>query len=210
MRKLDFYFDFISPFSYIAYARLNRLPADVQVRLRPVLFAGLLAHWGHTGPAELAPKRKWTYRWCHWWANSLGLPFRFPAKHPFNPLRFLRLSIACGNRPDAVGKIFSHIWTTGGDAEDEAGFRGLADSLGLADADASLNAAAVKEELRRNTSEAVEAGLFGVPGYVVDGEVFWGADALDFVGAFLRDPAILRDVETARLDALPVGVARAR
>ena len=69
---------------------------------------------------------------------------------------------------------------------------------------ATLRARVVGQE------EAVEAGLFGVPSYVVDGEVFWGADALDFVGAFLGNPAILRDVETARLDALPVGVARSR
>lgn len=121
MRQLDFYFDFVSPFSYIAFARLDRLPPDVEVRLKPVLFAGLLGHWGHTGPAELAPKRKWTYRWCHWWARSLG-----------------------------------------------------------------------------------------VPTYMVDGQAFWGADALDFVCAYLADAAILNTPETRRLDTLPVGAARAR
>lgn len=209
MRQLDFYFDFVSPFSYIAFARLNRLPPDVIVQLRPVLFAGLLAHWGHSGPAELAPKRKWTYRWCNWWAHSLGVPFRFPAKHPFNPLRYLRLSIACGNRREAVAAIFAHLWTGGGDPDDEAGLLRLAESLGIHDLDA-LNAASVKDALRRNTEQAVAAELFGVPAYVVDGEVFWGADALEFVNAYLADPAILRDTETARLDTLPVGASRSK
>ncbi len=86
MREVDFWYDFLSPFSYIAFARLGELPPDVRVTLKPVLFAGLLGHWGNTGPAELAPKRKYMYRWCHWWANSLGIPFRFPAQQPFNRL----------------------------------------------------------------------------------------------------------------------------
>lgn len=208
MRKLDFYFDFVSPFSYIAFARLDKLPEDIQVALHPILFAGLLAHWGHTGPAELAPKRKWTYRWCNWWAQSLGVPFRFPMKHPFNPLRYLRLAIACGNRPDAAAAIYAHLWTTGGDPDDQAGLRALAARLGIDDIDTSLNAPEVKDGLRRNTDAAIAAGLFGVPAYVVEGESFWGADALDFVNAYLADPTILRNPETRRLDGLPVGAAR--
>lgn len=207
MRKLDFYFDFVSPFSYIAFERLDKLPQDVAVTLHPILFAGLLAHWGHTGPAELAPKRKWTYRWCNWRAQSLGLPFKFPPKHPFNPLRYLRLSIACQNRQEAVHAIYAHLWASGGDPDDEAGLRTLASKLGIKDLEV-LNAPEVKNTLRTNTDAAIAAGLFGVPAYVVEGEQFWGADALEFVNAYLADPGILRNPETKRLDELPVGAAR--
>ena len=82
--SIDWYFDFVSPYSYIALHRLRELPQPVTYK--PVLFAGLLNHWGQKGPAEIPAKRRWTYRWCTWWAASLGIPFRFPAAHPFNPL----------------------------------------------------------------------------------------------------------------------------
>jgi 2-hydroxychromene-2-carboxylate isomerase len=206
MRALTLYFDFVSPYSYIAFKRLHELPRDVAVDLRPVLFAGLLNHFGQKGPAELAPKRRWTYRWCTWWAKELGIPFRFPASHPFNPLHHLRLTVAAGATPENVGRIFSAIWTTGADASDAAAFKALATELGVDEA--RLGAPEVKDRLRSNTEEAAARGVFGVPAFEVDGELFWGADALGFVNAFLADPAALRNDEMRRADALPVGAAR--
>ena len=102
MRSALWYFDFVSPFAYICLHRLKELPADLRIEYRPVLFAGLLGHWGQKGPAEIASKRRYTYRWCNWWAQRLAIPFRFPAGHPFNPLHHLRLAIACGSTPEVV------------------------------------------------------------------------------------------------------------
>ena len=196
--SVDWYFDFVSPYSYICLHRLGGL----NVSYKPVLFAGLLNHFGQKGPAEIPAKRRWTYRWCDWWARELGIPFRFPAAHPFNPLQHLRLSIALGNRPDAVKKIFASIWTTG--ADPAAGFPALCREFNVTDE--SLQAS--KEALRRNTEEAAARGVFGVPAFVADGEVFWGADSIGFLKDFLRDPATLRNEETRRLDAMPVAAAR--
>ena len=106
MRSALWYFDFVSPFAYIGLHRLKELPADLAIEYRPVLFAGLLNHWGQKGPAEIATKRRYTYRWSHWWAKRLGFPLRYPAAHPFNPLHHLRLAIACGSTPDAIRTIF--------------------------------------------------------------------------------------------------------
>ena len=204
MKNIDFYFDFVSPFSYIAAHRLDRLPRPVV--LKPVLFAGLLNHWGQKGPAEIPAKRRWTYRWCHWWAAELGVPFRFPAAHPFNPLHHLRLALACGSRRDAVQRIFRSIWTSGGNANDPARFAALCRELGVDEA--RLQSDDVKSELRTNTEEAGARGVFGVPSFVADGEVFWGADSVGFLSAFLADPGVLRNEEMRRLDALPVAAAR--
>jgi 2-hydroxychromene-2-carboxylate isomerase len=206
MRAVIWYFDFVSPYSYIAFKRLHELPRDVAVELRPVLFAGLLNHFGQKGPAEIAAKRRWTYRWCTWWAKSLGIPFRFPASHPFNPLHHLRLAIAAGMTSATVGTIFDSVWTTGAEASDPLAFRALAQGLGVDEAQlASLD---VKDALKRNTDAAAARGVFGVPTYEVDGELFWGADAIGFVSAFLADPAALRNDEIRRADNLPVGAAR--
>jgi 2-hydroxychromene-2-carboxylate isomerase len=199
-KRVDWYFDVVSPYSYISLFRLKEL--DAEITYKPVLFAGLLNHWGQKGPAEIPAKRQWTYRWCTWWAKELGIPFRFPAAHPFNPLQHLRLALAVHCEPAAVKRIFESVWTTGGDAA--AGFPALCAELGVA----PEKLAEVKDQLRKNTEEAAARGVFGVPSFVVEGEVFWGADAVDFVKAYLADPAVLRNDEMRRVDKLPVAAAR--
>jgi 2-hydroxychromene-2-carboxylate isomerase len=171
-----------------------------------VLFAGLLNHWGQKGPAEIPAKRQWTYRWCTWWAGELGIPFRFPAAHPFNPLPHLRLALACGSRPQAVKRIFEWVWMNGGNAADEARFAVLCRELGVVPE--TLSEQGIKDSLKRNTDEAAALGVFGVPSFVIDGEVFWGADSIGFLNAFLKNPAVLRNEEMRRLDALPAAAVR--
>jgi 2-hydroxychromene-2-carboxylate isomerase len=170
------------------------------------LFAGLLNHFGQKGPAEIDVKRRWTYRWCTWWAKELGIPFRFPASHPFNPLHHLRLALAAGPTREIVGEIFEALWTKGAEASDPAAFAALAKRLGVDEA--RLASPELKDTLRANTEMAAARGVFGVPTWEVDGELFWGADALGFVKAFLADPAALRNDEMRRAEALPVGAVR--
>jgi 2-hydroxychromene-2-carboxylate isomerase len=206
MRTVNWFFDFVSPFSYLCLHRLKELPPGVAIAYRPVLFAGLLNHWGQKGPAEIAPKRRYTYRWCQFRAQSFGIAFRFPAAHPFNPLAHLRLVIAAGCTAEAVGRIFDSLWTTGADPADPAAFAALAASLEVDEA--RLGAQEVKDALRRNTGEAAARGVFGVPTFEADGELFWGADSIDFLNAYLADPAALHNDEMRRVDGLPVGAAR--
>ena len=204
MRAL-WYFDFISPFAWIGLHRLKEFP-NLEIDYRPVLFAGVLNHWGQKGPAEMPTKRRYTYRWSHWWAKSQGIPLRYPAGHPFNPLHHLRLAIACGCRRDAIHRIFESIWTTGADATDPAHFSGLLNELKVKAEE--IEKPEIKNKLKSNTEEAIQRGVFGVPTLEIDGELFWGADATGFAQAFLADPAILRNDEMRRLDGLPVAAAR--
>lgn len=208
MKKADWYFDFISPFAYIGLARLGRLSEKLEIRYRAVLFAGLLNHWGQKGPAEIPPKRVWTFRWCTWWAAQQGITLRAPAVHPFNPLPYLRLAIAAGNTPLAIRRIFEALWTTGTDPADERTFAELARSL---DVDPlRLGDQAIKDALRLETEQAVARGVFGVPTLIVDDELFWGADSMDFVEAYLADPGIVATDEMKRATNLPVGASRKR
>ena len=203
--SVDWYFDFISPYSYICLHRLRELSNPIVYK--PVLFAGLLNHFGQKGPAEIPAKRRWTYRWCTWWAKELGIPFRFPAAHPFNPLQHLRLALACGSDPTAVKRIFDWVWMSGENASDPARFSLLCKELKVDPA--RLADQQVKDALKRNTEEAAARGVFGVPSFAVDGEIFWGADSLDFLKAFLKDPLVARNDEMRRVDTLPVAAARA-
>jgi 2-hydroxychromene-2-carboxylate isomerase len=206
MRNIDWYFDFVSPFAYLQSRRLSEFPADVRIVRRPVLFAGLLEHWKHKGPAEIAAKRRFTYRHVVWLARRLGVPLRFPPAHPFNPLHALRLAIALDARASVIDAIFRFIWAQGRDVAAE--WPALCDELGIVDAESLIEAAGAKRLLRENGRAALAAGVFGVPTLVVDGELFWGLDATDMALDYLREPSLLAGAEYARVDALPVSASR--
>jgi len=206
MAAITWYFDFVSPFSYLQFAAYPDLMRRPDVAIKPVLFAGLLAHWGHKGPAELPTKRRHTYRYCVWDAARRGVPFRFPPAHPFNPLHALRLAIALGAGHDVVRTIFEFIWKEGRSPAEE--WPALCERLGVADPGRLTGDAAVKGALRANVDEAIAAGVFGVPTFAVDGELFWGVDATPMFLDYLADPALFESEAMRRVDALPVAAER--
>ena len=110
MKNANWYFDFLSPFTYLQNCRIDEFSPDLNIQRKPVLFAGLLKHWGTKGPAELPAKRLFTYQHVHWLADQLEAPLRFPEKHPFNPIALLRLCIAGGCTKNAVDAIFKCVW----------------------------------------------------------------------------------------------------
>ena len=208
MKTVDWYFDFISPFSYLASARLDRLPADIELRAQPILFAGLLAHWQTRGPAEIEPMRRFTFRHIAWLATRDGIPLALPPAHPFNPLKLLRLCLARGADVAQAQRLFRFVWAEGRTSDDPDAWQALGAELGIDDIDAAAGAPEVKARLRENTEAAIARGVFGVPSFVVDNEVFWGYDAIEFLGAYLDDPEILRAPAMRAADALPQGVRR--
>ena len=203
MNKLDWYFDFISPFSYLQLEQFHRLPNNVEINLIPILFAGLLKHHGHLGPAEIPEKRRCTYRHVHWLAHKLHIPFKFPSGHPFNPLPVLRLAIALDNDPEVILTIFRFIWGNGLLPNKEANWHKLCGILRIERSTQLIEQQDVKNRLRANTERAINAGLFGVPTFVVNGEIFWGLDATDFLLDYLRNPATLESHEMQRISNLP-------
>ena len=210
---LAWYFDFISPFSYLQWQRLKPLlrereAAGAPVRLVPIVFAAVLDARGQKGPAEIPGKREFTYRHVLWLARQAGVPLRFPPAHPFNPLASLRLSIAAGNRPEAVDSVFDWIWNQGraGDSVEA-----LVPVMAALDVPAeALESDATKAALRANTDIAIAAGVYGVPTLAVGSELFWGNDSFDFALATISDPALLQDEEMRRVSELPVGLQRRR
>ena len=204
------YFDFVSPFAYLQWPRLLALRERVDITPRPIVLGALFAHHGLLGPAEIAAKRAFTYRSVQWRAARDGVALRFPPAHPFNPLAALRLAIACGSSWSAIEAIFLHLWAHGRAGANADELADVAKALGIADVEAALANAAVKEELRANTDEAIAAGVFGVPTFAIDGLLFWGDDATPMIEDHLADRTRFTRDEYARLDALPVGIARRR
>lgn len=209
-RTLDWYFDVVSGYAYLQFARLAELPDELEIRCHPVLFAGLLKHFGQLGPAEIPSKRIYTYRHWVWRAGQLGIPFKMPPAHPFNPLPVLRLITALGAGRAVVADAFRFIWAEGGDIESAAGWQALCARLGVSDGDHRVQDPAVKQALMETTADAAAKGVFGVPACVVDGYVFWGEDATDMVKDYLADPGALEAGELARVAGLPIGTERKR
>lgn len=209
MRTAILYSDIISPYAYLLDVMLRRNPLPLAVTVRPVLFAAMLNAIGGKGPAEIPSKRIFTYQFCTWFASSRGIPFQLPARHPFNPLRYLRLMVALGSTPEVVATVFDAVFASGADPEAESTWQGLLDRLAVTDAETLIQASAVKHELRRNTDEALAAGVFGVPTLLLDGHLFWGVDALPMLADYLADPGIMQTAAMQAAQRVPMGATRA-
>ncbi len=205
-RSLRWYFDFISPFAYLQWPKVQALAAEREVVLIPVLLAAILSTRGQKGPAEIPGKREFTYRHALWQAREAGIALRFPPAHPFNPIAALRLCIAAGCTQPVVDGVFEWIWAQGRAGDSAQALAPLMDRLEI-HPDA-LASDAVKSVLRSNTDAALQAGVFGVPTLQIGGALFWGNDAHGFALAVAHDPAMLDDPEMQRVAALPVGAAR--
>lgn len=193
MKTITCYIDFISPYAYLAFEALPQalMGCSHQVVYRPVLFAGLLKHHGQLGPAEIPGKRDWTYRQVLWLARQHGVSLQMPAAHPFNPLALLRLSLACDpqGQPNryVCETLFRHVWRSDGAVADDAAR--LAPLMAALAPARDIDAADVKDQLKANTQEAIDRGVFGVPTFAVDDQLFWGLDALPMLRAYLDGDA---------------------
>jgi len=206
--RSSWYFDLISPFSYLHLRQFGRLPRDLNIEYVPVLFAGLLKHWEHKGPAEIPGKRVFMYRQLNWLAEHHRIPFKMPPAHPFNPLPALRLLIASGPTREHVEVAFDLIWKEGRDVVQPEVLAELARRLGVKDLQAALTDEAVKAKLKANTDEAIVKGVFGVPTFLIGDAMFWGQDSLDMMLDYIKDPTLFDTAEMRRVYSLPVGTAR--
>lgn len=203
VKTIDFYFDYLSPFAYLASLAIPSVCERhrAELRLRPVLFAGLLNHWGQRGPAEIPPKALYAFRACLRHASQHGIPFRSPKYHPFNPLTALRATIATETAVDrlrAMNALYELGWARSGDPGDPVEIRDALTAAGL-DGRALLERAGspdIKLELKRETEQAIARGVFGIPTMIVDDELFWGLDQIQYLELYLegRDPLEGMDV----------------
>jgi len=208
VQTYDWYFDVISPFAYLQWKTRGRLAGLANLRPVPVVLGALLTHWEQKGPAEIPPKRFHTYRACQWRAAKLGIPFRFPPAHPFNPIAALRLIVALDASEAAVDSVFNAAFGEGRDVSNPAVLDELGRALGLADVATAINQPSIKLRLRENTDTAIAHGVFGVPTTLAGQELFWGEDTTEMLAEYLANPTLFDTEEMRRLRTLPEGVQR--
>lgn len=195
--NVRFYFDYVSPYARVASAVIHDVCArhGATCEAVPVLFAGILNAQKNVGPAEVAAKRPYVLKDAYRKAAKLGVsPIVPPPAHPFNPLVALRTTSLVGcpiERARVIEALFAEAWTHGRSIESASDVKGVLQRLGV---DASIVEQATTPEakalLATRTEAAVAEGVFGVPTFVVAGEVFFGVDALPYLEDFLdgRDP----------------------
>ena len=209
--SVDWYFDFISPFAYLQFRALENYLEEnpkVEICCKPVLFAALLKHNEHKGPAEIPSKRLVTYRFCHWFAKRHGISFNMPAAHPFNPLSFLRIAIARDCKLSVISRLFQYIWVESADNPDFHSIESISTIAGFEEAEEDVVRHDVKEKLRHYTDEAITRGVFGVPTLAIDSWLFWGLDMTEMAIEYLDDPESFDQDAYTRIAILPIAKAR--
>lgn len=197
----------------------KRLDPRIELRVKLVVFGAILKRWEHKGPAELPTKRVHTYQHCVWLAKSEGIAFSLPARHPFNTLKAMRLLIALQARGDfedfavALDRAFHWVWGLGNDPEIQ--FESFARLFGveLPEADALCMQASIKEQLTHNTTEALAAGVWGVPTLVsaspIDTpQLFWGFDSIHWVNDYLQNHSLFQTDEYIKARNVEQGIRR--
>ncbi len=215
---LTFYFDFISPYAYLAFPEVLRLCEAHERELVPVpvVFGAMLSHHGHLGPAEIPSKRVYTFKHVLRLAHDRGRALIPPAGHPFNSLLALRMCLAESDieeRIRLVGKIFTATWgLDGADVTEPSVLEHLASEIGLDGPNLRTLATSpgIKSALRDTTAEAIAAGAFGVPSMVVDGELFWGVDSVPHIDRFLQGRDPIDQAAMERWQQIPMLVQRKR
>jgi len=189
-KTLEFYFDFVSPYSYLAMTQLPDLLANhsVQIQYKPVFLGALHQAQDMPSPAFIPNKAKWIYRDCHLWAEHYKVALSWPGQFPFNTMFLLRACLyleqsAPENVPMFVQKTFNAIWQDGLNVNDEQAVAQHLSEIGL-DPDDILTGCQlqeVKQALKQSVMDAHALGLFGLPAFKVNKDIFFGQDRLMFV-----------------------------
>ncbi len=200
MKRVEFYYDLVSPYSYLAHGRVEGICEEhgAELVLRPMLLGGVHKAVGLQAPIEIPAKGRYQLRDIQRWARYYGLPMRFPEPFPFRTLKTMRAAMWCSAKGELEAftrEAFALYWEEGDapkgmeEADEDGPLQEVARRIGANQADLLDGAAAgeTKEALKNATTVAVERGIFGAPTFFVGDEMFWGNDRLHFVKATLKE-----------------------
>jgi len=183
-KEVEFYFDFISPYAYLAYKKIQSLPKDIKIKYKPVLLGALHNLEGITAPAFIKPKLKHMISDCDLIANKNKSNFIWNSKFPINSLSVMRgyLFINAENRELYMNVMFDAYWKDNLDISNEKILKNLIEKCKINSSKFfdGIKDLKIKDELKSVTQEAHDKGIFGAPTFVVNNKIFWGQDRLEF------------------------------
>jgi 2-hydroxychromene-2-carboxylate isomerase len=196
MKRAEFFFDFGSPASYLAYTQMDGIAArtGAEIVWRPMLLGGVFKATGNASPAIVPAKGKWMNADLPRFAKRYGAPYAFNPHFPINTLVMMRGAAAYEGtaqfRP-YVDAMFKAMWVDGKNMNDMPTAAGVLKAAGFDPAEfmAKAESQPAKDRLKAATEEAVARGVFGAPTTFVGEDMFFGQDRLDFVEEALRNQA---------------------
>jgi len=193
-RKVEFYYDFSSPYTYIASERIEKICRDhgAELEWKPFLLGGVFNEIESKPAAEIDSKLQYIKKDTVESARFYGVPFNFPEVFPVNSVRSMRGAFAASEQDKLVEYnhlLFRIYWTEGADL---SSVEVLGEAVGRIGIDPEwfvnrIGEQEIKDKLRDETAVAVERGAFGAPTMFVDDKMFWGNDRLSFLERYLEE-----------------------
>ena len=188
IKSFDFFFDFISPYSYLAHKQIRNIEYQykIEINYMPILLGGLLNLVEIKAPASIPLKAKFMIKDCKLFAEKLNIKFKFNSYFPIQSLNLMRgvLIARKENKTSLyIDKFFDACWKDGLNLNDQE----IVDKI-LEDLNFNLEAfklkiseQKIKDELKKRTKDAFLKGVFGAPSFIINNKMFWGQDRLEFV-----------------------------
>jgi len=187
IKPFDFYFDFISPYSFLAHKEIRKIEnkEGCKIRYIPILLGGLHNLHGIKAPAFIPAKAKHMIKDCKLIAEKNEIKFKFNSYFPIRSLNLMRGVLVAEEdniKNYYIDNIFNTIWQDGLNMNDEIIIQKVLKNLNTNPKTFSLRSSSslIKDSLRKKTTEAYEKGIFGAPTFVVNNKIFWGQDRLEF------------------------------
>ena len=187
IKPLEFYFDFISPYSFLAHKQIRKIENNEGIKIiyKPVLLGGLHNLHGIKAPAFIPAKAKHMVRDCKLIAEKNNIRFKFNSYFPIRSLNLMRGVLVAEEdnvKKYYIDNIFNTIWQDGLNMNDAIVIQKILQNLNINPKTFSLRTTSslIKDLLRKKTNEAYEKGVFGAPTFVVNNKVFWGQDRIEF------------------------------
>ena len=187
IKSFDFYFDFISPYSFLAHKEIIKIEKknSVKIKYKPILLGGLHNLHGIKAPAFIPAKAKHMIRDCKLIAEKNKIKFKFNSYFPIRSLNLMRGVLVAEEdnfKSYYIDNIFNSIWQDGLNMNDENVIQKVLKNLNVNPKTFLLRSASssIKDSLKKRTNEAYEKGIFGAPSFVSNNKVFWGQDRIEF------------------------------
>ena len=187
IKPLEFYFDFISPYSFLAHKQIRKIEnkEGIKIIYKPVLLGGLHNLHGIKAPAFIPAKAKHMVRDCKLIAEKNNIRFKFNSYFPIRSLNLMRGVLVAEEdnvKKYYIDNIFNTIWQDGLNMNDAIVIQKILQNLNINPKTFSLRTTSslIKDLIRKKTNDAYEKGVFGAPTFVVNNKIFWGQDRIEF------------------------------
>jgi len=187
IKPFDFYFDFVSPYSFLAHKEIRKIEDRIKIKItyKPMLLGGLHNLHGIKAPAFIPAKAKHMVRDCKLIAERNSVKFKFNTYFPIKSLNLMRGVLVAEEdniKNYYIDSIFNTVWQDGLNMNDDNIIQKVLKNININPKTFSLRSTSslIKDSLRKKTSEAYEKGIFGAPTFVSNNKIFWGQDRIEF------------------------------